>query len=243
MIPDPTVDPTATVSLLSHLYSTGALFCLGVVAVYIALKYASKHVAWLEVPGRAHYVTVALAVLAVFALPASQGTTPNTSMLMIAFGTAMSLLLPGAPSSSKAQQAGFARFDVMFTLAALAGAAFAWVVVLHLTGCATLKAMTGDFAVCAKADLGQLVKNEEGQLVPLATAVAELVEGNPAALEADALALAGQVGTDAVDCAKVAYEDTHPSTTGSGSAVSAFAPKPGLSRLNAWIAKQRAKKS
>lgn len=141
--------------------------------------------------------------------------------------------------ATRTPQAGFARFDVMFTLAALAGAAFAWVVVLHLTGCATLKTMTGDFAVCAKADLGQLVKNEEGQLVSLATAVAELIEGNPAALEADALALAGQVGTDAVDCAKVAYEDTHPTSAGSGSAVSVIAPKPGLSRLDAWIAAQR----
>jgi hypothetical protein len=242
MIPDPVTDPTATVSLLSHLYSTGAFFCLGVVVLYLALKYASKHVAWLEVPGRAHYVTVAIAVLAVFAVPASQGTTPNTSMLMVAFGTAMSLLLPGAPKvadalpSAKVVGKGFARFDVMFTLAALAGAAFAWIVVLHLQGCATFKAMSGDFAVCEKADLGQLVKNEEGQLVPLATAVAELAEGNPADLEAQALALIKTVGVDAVDCAKVAYEDTHPA--GSGSAVGAIA-KPSLARLNAVIAAAR----
>lgn len=99
-VPDPVSDPAATASVLSHLYSTGAFFCLGIVGVYIALKLASTRVAWLEVPGRAHYVTVALAVLAIFAVPAMQGTTPNASMLMVAFGTAMSLLLPGAPGDS-----------------------------------------------------------------------------------------------------------------------------------------------
>lgn len=119
MIPDPTTDPTATVSLLSHLYSTGAFLCLGVLVTYLALKYASKHVAWLEVPGRAHYVTVALAVLAVFALPASQGTTPNASMLTVAFGTVMSLLLPGAPKADKTAQAGFVRGSLMVVLAAI----------------------------------------------------------------------------------------------------------------------------
>jgi hypothetical protein len=99
-VPDPTTDPTATVSLLSHLYSTGAFFCLGIVGVFIALRYASTHVALLEKPGVAHYVTVILAVLAVFAIPAARGTTPNASMLIIAASTALTLLLPGAPTSS-----------------------------------------------------------------------------------------------------------------------------------------------
>lgn len=228
MIPDPTVDPTATVSLLSHLYSTGALFCLGVVAVYIALKYASKHVAWLEVPGRAHYVTVALAVLAVFALPASQGTTPNTSMLMVAFGTAMSLLLPGATSSSKAPQAGFARFDVMFTLAALAGAAFAWIVAIHLTGCATLKSdaiVAGSaFAACGEKDASGLFSQ-----------VGTIVESNSGNLESQLTSLAASAGIDAVKCAIAAVDAV---IGQSGSAISTSAANPGLLRAKAWAAKQ-----
>ncbi len=174
------------------------------------------------------------------ALPSWVSQFVNIAIIVLAaVGTKLHVDAHKTPDRSP--QAGVTRFDVAFVLAGTAGAALAFLLAMHLTGCATLKTMTGDFAVCAKADLGQLVKNEEGQLVPLATAIAELVEGNPTDLETQALALITQVGVDAVDCAKVAYEDTHP-TTGSGSAVSAIAPKPGLARIDAVIAAKRSKK-
>lgn len=84
----------------SHLYSSGAFIALGVFLVWKVLDWGSTHIAWLQAPGRAHYVTVAVAVAAVFGLPASQGTTPNMSMLFVAIGAAASLLAPGVKSTS-----------------------------------------------------------------------------------------------------------------------------------------------
>ena len=60
--------------ILFSLYHSGAYLCLGIVAAYLALRYASNHVGWLEVPGRAHYVAAALGGLALLVAPAIHGT-------------------------------------------------------------------------------------------------------------------------------------------------------------------------
>lgn len=90
---------------VDKLYSSGAFLALGVFLVWKALDWGSKHVAWLQAPGRAHYVTVAVAIAATFGLPASQGTTPNMSMLFAAVGAAAALLAPGVKSSGSSSSA------------------------------------------------------------------------------------------------------------------------------------------
>lgn len=116
-------DPSPTV--LVSLYHSGAFLCLGIVAAYLALKYASTHWAWLEVPGRAHYVTVALAAAATVIVPISQGTSPNAQMIFVALGTVTALLLPGAPKSdTKTPQAGFARLGLLVMIAAICASLF-----------------------------------------------------------------------------------------------------------------------
>lgn len=115
-----------------------------------------------------------------------------------------------------------------------------WLVgALVVAGCATLRAMTGDFATCAKTDLGALVKNEDGQIEPLATAVAQAIDGNADGLETWLGGLATLVGIEAIECAEVAYEDTHPSTAGSGAVVAMRVRPPGLDRVKAWIIRTR----
>lgn len=227
MIP---TDPTAAVSVVSHLYSTGAFLCMGIVIAYLALTYASKHVAWLEVPGRAHYVTIGLAVAAIFVLPATQGTTPNASMLGTAAATLIALLLPGTPPST----------DPALPVAKIAKIGGVALLALAI-GCATLKTMSGAFAVCAKADLGQIVTSNG---LTLAQDVEQLIDGNGPNLEGDLLALAGKVTLDAVDCAVTAYQQTHASGSAAVSAELAASPVPspsviGLSRALEWISSQR----
>jgi hypothetical protein len=86
-------------STIETLYRSGAWLCLGIVAVFLALRYASAHVGWLKVPARAHYVAIALAALAVVAVPAAQGTTPNMQMIMSALGAGLALVLPGTKAA------------------------------------------------------------------------------------------------------------------------------------------------
>lgn len=91
MTPDPDI------STLDKLYHSGAWLCLAIVVAYLLLRFASAHVAWLQVPGRAHYVTAILAGGALIVVPAAQGTTPNISMIVAAFSAAIALFLRGAP--------------------------------------------------------------------------------------------------------------------------------------------------
>ena len=145
----------------------------------------------------------------------------------------------------KTPQSGRVRFDALGILATLAGGALVTLLAVRLlTGCATLHTMTGAFATCAETDLGQLVKSEAGQLVPLATDVAQLIDGNAAGLESALETLATTVGLDAIDCAVAAYDATHvPAATGSGSAVAmSAAVNPGLVRAKAWVVAQRSKR-
>lgn len=100
--------------------------------------------------------------------------------------------------------------------------------------------MTGAFATCAEADLGQIVPSG----LPLLSDVASKIEGNDSALEADFTALAKLVGIDAVKCAIVAVEAviSQPAATGSGSgsaAIKLAVKPPGLERAIAWSKAQK----
>jgi hypothetical protein len=102
--------------------------------------------------------------------------------------------------------------------------------------------MTGAFVSCAKADLGQIIATS-GQ--PLLDDVAALIEGAPAALEADLSALVAIVGIDAVQCAIAAVAAVmapKPPTATSTTAAAAPMP-PGLVRALAWSAQQDKVKS
>ena len=229
MIPDPATDPTAAISTLSHLYSTGAFFCLGIVVVYLALRYASTHVAWLEAPGRAHWVTVALAVLAVFAIPAAQGTTPNVSMLGSAAATLLALLLPGAPPAKKAPQSG--RVDG-YVLAML---------VMFALGMATIA-----FVACTHQQVvaGELAAEACG--IPLGKNALQLVEGDlgkpdfEQALATDPGLVGLSIG--AISCLVQTVVAVVEARNASGSAIatSALAPDPVVVNGKAWLAKHAA---
>lgn len=177
------------------------------------------------------------------ALPSWVSQFVNIAIIVLAaVGTKLHVDAHKAPD--RAPAAGFARFDVAFVLAAIGGVALALLLAMHLAGCATLHTMTGAFASCARADLGQIVTTDGKDL---AQDVAALIEGNAAALEAELVALAGQVGLDAVDCAVASYDAAHPPATGSDSATtnsalvssSLVVANPGLVRAKAWIATQR----
>jgi hypothetical protein len=83
-----TTDPTSTID---HLYSTGAWFCLAIVLAFFGLRWAATHIAWLEEDHHAVYVSAALGGLTLLAVPAAQGTTPNTSMILSALITVIAL--------------------------------------------------------------------------------------------------------------------------------------------------------
>ena len=92
-LPDPSSSPGETLSLLEKLYKSGALLSLGIVVAFLALRYASVHVAWLQEDHRAVLVAAALGALGLLVVPASQGATPNASMLVAALVTGVSLAL------------------------------------------------------------------------------------------------------------------------------------------------------
>jgi hypothetical protein len=144
-----TTDPST--STLYALYHSGAYLCLGILAVYFALKYLStsdgKIGTWLKVPGRAHYVTAAIGVIGLFVGPLSQGTTPNAMMFFTSLPAIFALLLPGAPKKtddSRAPQAGFTSPGVMLLIVSIGMA-------LHL-GCGASARQKTLFATLATLD-------------------------------------------------------------------------------------------
>jgi hypothetical protein len=218
-------DPNSAVSTLSTLYHSGAYACLAIVAVYLALKVASTKIAWLAAtPTRVHDVAIALGILAIFVPSAAAGSLPSIATIATSIPVIIALVLPGRPASQ----------DPALPIAKVAkiGAVLALAL---MVSCATLTTMTGAWATCAKTDLGQIV---DGQGKSLSGYVADLLDGNGAALESALLALAGQVGLDAVECAVTAYEQTHAGSGGSAMATS-LAASSGLARAQAWIAAQR----
>lgn len=158
----PTTAPST--DILAKLYSSGAYLPLGIVLVFLGVTWGSRHLSWLQVPNRAHYVSATIAGLAILVGPATQGTTPNVSMLLAAIGTVIALILPGAPSTVAAtpttlptatalppkSQTGFARLGVMIAIVIFGSSILAF-------GCATSsrnKALGASVATLDAAEVG-----------------------------------------------------------------------------------------
>lgn len=130
-----------TIDSLTALYHSGGLFVVALVATYGGLKWLSTGWAWLAIPKRAHYVTAIIGGLGVIAVPASQGTTPNLSMILTALGTMIALFAPGvnappvpAPNADTSKPpGGFARL-ILMPIVALIMSAF-MIAAAALTGC------------------------------------------------------------------------------------------------------------
>lgn len=92
MIPDPLANPADSLTVLEKLYHSGAWIALVILVAFYGLTILSKQsIPWLQVGHRAAYLSSALGALAVLALPASQGTTPNLAMVVAALGAALTL--------------------------------------------------------------------------------------------------------------------------------------------------------
>ena len=116
---DPTLDP----SVFDKLYHSGAWICIAILVLFFALRFASTSWAWLRDDHRAVWVSAILGGLALLVVPASQGTTPNLSMIIGAIVTVASLHAnPKKPSpmEQKIAQAGFIRLGLMAAIAVLA---------------------------------------------------------------------------------------------------------------------------
>lgn len=129
-----------SIDSIAALYHSGGLFVVGIVLLYAIAKWAASGWSWLAQPKRAHYVTAIVSALGVIAVPASQGTTPNASMILGALGTLIALLAPGinAPAPTPSADAskppgGFVRLLLM-PLIALFMSAF-MIAAAALTGC------------------------------------------------------------------------------------------------------------
>jgi hypothetical protein len=79
-----------------HLYQGGAWIPAVILTIYFLMRWASTRFAWLEAPGRAHYVTAVLSVLAVLAPSLAQGTLPTLAQVVGAVAGNMLLFLQGA---------------------------------------------------------------------------------------------------------------------------------------------------
>jgi carbohydrate-selective porin OprB len=111
---------------------------------------------------------------------------------------------------------------------------------LTCANCATAtqnaKVMSGAFATCAKADLGQAV----GPSVTLLSDVASLINGGTAALEQDLESLAITVGVDAVKCAIAAVGSVlEAQPSGSAEGPKARTIPAGLNRARTWAASKK----
>jgi hypothetical protein len=75
--------PDVNVSVLEKLYSSGAFFCLGILVLFFVFRYLTKHWHYLR-DGQRHVWAVALVGgLATLVVPATQGATPNTNMIVM----------------------------------------------------------------------------------------------------------------------------------------------------------------
>jgi hypothetical protein len=221
------MDTDTIVSLYQH----GALLPAGILTVYLLLRWGVGNVPWLKEPKHAHYATAIVAGLAVLAAPAAAGTTPDLNHVISAVLAIAMLMMPGVsqpkPDDTKKPEGGSVRLVVMLVIA--------------LAGCSWFgtkaKTMTGAFATCAKADLGQVIHPATGSVldvVPpgaLLSFVDALVNLDGAALEAQLAELGGIVTTDAVKCA-IASIDAVMSPPGQ---TAMLAPR-GLLRAKAWSA-------
>lgn len=95
---------------LLALYHSAAYVPLVILLIYYGLTWGSTHVAWLEVPNRAHWIAIVLGGLALLVPVAQSGTTPNASQLIGAAVAALMLAAPGLAKSTRTAppQGGFA---------------------------------------------------------------------------------------------------------------------------------------
>jgi hypothetical protein len=113
-------------------------------------------------------------------------------------------------------------------------------------GSQAIKVMTGTFAACAQADLGQIIDG-----LPLETVIANILAANAMTLEAELGVVVAQVGIDAIDCAIAAIEaalPTAPATSTGGSAAERVDPSTGslrlgIARAHAFVANYRDQKA
>jgi hypothetical protein len=174
-----------------------------------------------------------------YVFAASSNTRPDHVMAAALASIVGNAVKPDAPVAAPAAARGFIKRRLMAVIA----------IVGIVGSCATLKTMSGDFATCAKANLGQMVtppvdaSNPLAGLIPaeLEQFVAEILTLNLPALEAQLTAVAAIVSVAAVKCAiaaiNAAFSAPAGSGSGSGSAVPAARVVPaGLARANAWVA-------
>lgn len=188
-IPDPIAAPGDALSLAEKLYHSGAFMCLGIVVCFIVLRLASTRVPWLEQDHRAVYVAALLGGLGVLVVPASQGTTPNASMLLTATLTVISLAMNPRKLVTTATMVAL----LLFLPAAAGG------------GCgAQQHAAEGQLLTCAEtAAIKDLIPTVENIL---SSGVSNWEK------QLDALGLA--FGRDALGCALVAAEQAFGPKTG-----------------------------
>ncbi len=89
-LPDAT-DPAASGSFVWRLYKAGHLIPAIIVGCYFALALAEIRIAWLRTGYRKVYVAAVLAGLGMLAERVASGTTPNTGMILGAFGAAFTM--------------------------------------------------------------------------------------------------------------------------------------------------------
>lgn len=176
------MNPT-DISAIDTLYHSGAWLCLAIFGVFFALRFLSTHVAWLEAPNRAHYVTAVLAGLALIAVPASQGTTPNLSTIVMAVVTVGALWSQGVTPAPKQSQGGFLRLGLVVFVAGFG------VIVI---GCAWFKseskAVAGDVVDCTKTTAAGAIK----EFGPAIDALLVYATGGNGTINSDAIKDAGR---------------------------------------------------
>lgn len=247
-----------SIDALLALYHSGGLFVVGIVLVYILLRWLASSWSVLQAPGRSHYVTAFLTALGVVAVPAMAGTTPNASMLLTAFGTLVALLLPGIAPTPPApvpvpvtppaplptavvippkQPGGFVRVAVMVVimLGVATGSAF-----IACGGAQT----PGSLAACEQSALSRdITVNGVAMSVENAVEIAlsNGVAGIPAALLSIASMLGMPLALDSIDCA-LAYIEGKPAVlpdAGSGVVARATDRAAALAAAHAWVTQQR----
>ena len=208
---------------LLALYHAGAIVPVIILAAYYGGSWAGKHIAWLEVPNRAHYLAIGLGGLAVLVPSALQGTTPNAQMLLGAVAAAILLVAPGIASktppgsdSVPVSPPAPATMPNGSGPSVVKRVALAMVCALFLTDVFSCAAFDKDVKAAGTA-IVDCTKSGLVELLPIASVLLAFVTGGTLslpALEADALAMGGDIG----GCLEGDINDLLKPTTGSGSA-------------------------
>lgn len=100
-------DPAASGSFVWKMYKAGHLVPAIIVALFYALTFAEKRIAWLRTGYRKLYVATLLAALGELAERVASGTSPNTGMLLGTLGVAYAMWMKthGEPKSTEPAKA------------------------------------------------------------------------------------------------------------------------------------------